>query len=148
MPRTHEPSIIILSLNGNVPYSIDATVVAYWIGTIRQIRLTYAPMVITSTTGKGTSKTSSFSRFSIANYILHTYGCREAVCFTSFDLSIWVWLKKFKLFYSFSLTEPEVHRYKYCDNIDHVQKDIIRMTYCSHKLLVIEGANDNLHHVS
>ena len=46
------------------------------------------------------------------------------------------------------LNEPEIHRYQFCDNIDHFQKDIFRMTYCSHKLLVIEGANNNLHHVS
>ena len=52
------------------------------------------------------------------------------------------------LVYSFSITEPEIHRYQFCDNIDHFQKDIFRMTYCSHKLLVIEGANNNLHHVS
>lgn len=81
-------NLLLYSLNGNVPYSIDATVVAYWIGTNKVNVRMYAPMVITSTTGRGTSKMSSFSRFSIGNYHLPIDVERQYNSFINIDPSI------------------------------------------------------------
>lgn len=81
-------NLLLYSLNGNVPYSIDATVVAYWIGTNKVNVRMYAPMVITSTTGRGTSKMSSFSRFSIGNCHLPIDVERQYNSFINIDPSI------------------------------------------------------------